>query len=367
MKWSLNIKFFMVLFALSLTLTSKALEACTWERVVEANASSIRYLAIARQTNPQDLTEHQMCLLESLLQRHSMDNDIFDDLLPHITAQDIISHPDMSDLQAAMVQEVIETASLSNDVHETLLIQSILYRRRRVRDGIQYRDYAEIYRSYGWEDPIFAFSFSPEKAELVSFILRRGDTNNHYHEHRILNAILEANDVRPQDMRNVKVALMTAGRDFDYDSYSRSRSRYGGFTRTALIRNMLRDGVSRQSRNLYALVAALEHSENRIYEPQIFRGIFVKQQDMEFAPEEYQCIVDALHAYMAPGREGKSWRISYELAKMIQNRTCLNDPYFDRPYFTEHDIQHTLDKALRTLEDGGEVVVSYQCVGDSCR
>ena len=33
MKLFLNIKFFMVLLALSLTLTSEALEACTWEKV----------------------------------------------------------------------------------------------------------------------------------------------------------------------------------------------------------------------------------------------------------------------------------------------------------------------------------------------
>ena len=354
--------------------------------MVEASASLMRPLAIARRINSQDLTEHQMCLLESLFQKHSMDDDIFYDLLPHITSNDIISHPDMSDLQVTIVQEVIETASLSNDVNETLFIQSILHRRRRVRglnfQGFRsYRDYQRPrYVPYGPfrrlrgddDNPRFTFSFSPEKAELVSFILRHGDTNNHYHEHRILNVILEADEVTPQDIRNVKIALMTAGQDFS-DSQQRNPwptlDRYAGFSRTDLIRYMLghnfRHDISRQHKDLFALVAALEHPDNGIYEPRIFRGIAINIW-REFAPEEYQCIVDALHAYMAPGQEGKSRSVSNNLNRMIQTRTCLKNPYFDRPYFREHDIQHTLDEALKTLEDGGEVVVPYQCVGDPC-
>lgn len=404
MKWYFDIKFFMILLVLSLD--SKALEACTWERVLEALSSNsmIRSRLLVQemsQTNPQDPTSHQMCLLESLFQRPAIDSDLYDDLLLHTTFDDITSHPDISDLQAEMIQEVIETASSSNDVNETLLIQSILHRRRRVfiyQDGFEYRDYAQVYgsrvRGLMRQNTEFAFSFSPEKAELVSFILRRGDNNNHYNEHRILNVVLEANatQVTAQDVRNVKIALMTAGRDLRDNTLWGYRRGYGEFGRTRLVRYMLgynvppdismqnqvrtlqtlrssmdvHQEVSRQKKDLFALVAALEHPDNRIYESVIFRSIATNPYQDERPDDRYQCIVDALHAYMAPGRQGKSQVVSYNLGRMIRFENCLNDPYFDRPYFTEHDIQQTLDEALKTLENGNEVIVPYQCVGNPC-
>ena len=128
---------------------------------------------------------------------------------------------------------------------------------------------------------------------------------------------------------------------------------------------MTDSGASRQRKDLMALVVALEHPENGIAEGSLLRRI-ANIRWGEVSQGEYRCTVNALHAYMAPGQEGKSPIIVDNLWRMISNGACLGDPYFNRSYFITYDLETTLNEALLTLEAGRYVNVPYQCVGDRC-
>ena len=114
------------------------------------------------------------------------------------------------------------------------------------------------------------------------------------------------------------------------------------------------------------LVVALEHPENAITEARLLRRI-ANTRYGSFSPEEYQCIVNALHAYLAPGRYGKSNFITNRLGHIVSNDgRCLKNSYFNRNYFTHYDINTALDEYLAILENEEEVNIPYQCVGSFC-
>ena len=335
--------------------------ACTVQKVREVH-SRLSYSGISASWLPmheQDLSTRQLCLLEALFLRNLEDDEIFYDLSIPRVFDDITSFP-VDDLQFRIIQSVIEKASLSNDIHETRLISNIVHGYRRSHFPNSYRTINQR-----------TFSFSPEKADFIDFVLKRATDDNHYRESDIIYQVLEAENINEQDIRNVKLALLTAGRDFadenPNDSFTGgSLAKYSGFGRSSVVRAMIDPRASRQKKDLMALAVALEHSENAIEEGPLLRRI-ARTRFESFSQEEYQCTVNALHAYLAPGLKGKSQFVTNNLGYILSNdERCLRDSYFNRDYFTHYEIGTTLDEALSTLENGEEINMPYQCVGHPC-
>ena len=347
------ILFFIMIFKLSTSY------ACTMEKVTEAH-SRLPYSGLSLSSiHEQDLNTRQLCLLEALMLRNLEDDDIHRDLSISRVFASIVSVP-VDHLQFRIIQSLIENASLSNDIHERRMIDSLLRRYRVPRLPSSFI-YNTVHQRH--------FSLSDEKADFIDFVLERATDNNHYRESDIIYRVLEIEDISKQDIRNVKLALLTAGRDFtteNSNNTSSSLAMYGGFGRGSVVRAMIDPRATRQKKDLMALVVALEHPENTIAEGPLLRRI-ARTRFGSFSQEEYQCIVNALHAYLAPGSKGKSQPLTENLGYIMSNDgRCLRDSYFNRNYFTHYDINAALDEYLSILENEEEVNTPYQCVGHPC-
>ena len=364
------ILFFMFTYISLFILTPVTSKACTVQEVLEAHSTLPRSVVSLSEIQGQDLTSNQLCLIETLFEKYALDHQsLARDLNPRRAFEYIISYP-VDDLQAQVIAAVITTANPYNDIRETNMIQVILYgKTESIERDLFKRVFFDVNDRYTLldaediPDHLVPYSFSPEKVALIEFVLERANDNNYYNETSVIYEILITDQVDQQDVRNVKIALLTAGRDFSPRQSSYRRGPFGG--RTGTVRVMLHTN-SDQLKNLIALVAALEHPNNRVAEGSLI-GAMVRRgsRDRVLSEEEYQCSVNALHAYLAPGRRGKSRFINVNLGRMFSSG-CLGDPYFDRSYFHHYDIEATLDEALVTLEAGREVSVPYQCVGNPC-
>ena len=359
-----TITFYFISIYISLfILTPVASKACTVQEVLEAHSTLPRSVVSLSEIQGQDLTSNQLCLIETLFEKYALDHSRA--LNPRRAFEYIVSYS-VNDLQAQIIEAVITTARPSNDISETTMIRQVLYGYKYVLHG--YSSGFDIPNERSVPYGRATFSFSPEKLALVEFVLERAHDNNYYSETSVIYDILEADQVNQQDIRNVKIALLTAGRDFsDRRTWMRELG-YGDIrrSRTFTVRMMM-ETSNYWVKNLMALVAALEHPNNGVNEGLLMSTIAIgKDRNWWWSEEEYQCSVNALHAYLASGVRGKSQYITRNLGQMILNGNCLGDPYFDRSYFHHYDIETTLDEALVTLEAGREVSIPYQCVGNPC-
>ena len=375
--------------------------ACTQQRVLEAR-SALSHSALP-ESHPQGLTTNQLCLVEAFFVRYAR--------YPIEELQGVLGMifrwDDISDLQAKIVQSLIETASPSNDIHEATMIQSVMYQReRRLYNDLsqtpprQIREDRKLYfspttvalaqsvietaglsndihearmiynilsgyREWSYYDySLFSqryirrierhppFHFSSEKTDLIDFILERATDDNYHIDDTAIYLILERN-LNEQDLRNIKLAILAAGRDFSgrEHSFLGQSSLYFsvGFPLSSLIRAMTDPYASRRRKDLMVLIMVLEHPENGIAEGRLLRQI-TRSRYGYISQKNYQCIVNALHAYMSSGQEDRPLYITDLLQRMIRHGICLRNPYFDRSDFINYDLETTLNEVLLTLE-----------------
>lgn len=388
--------------------------ACTQQRVLEARSDLSRSALshpVLPEFHPQGLTTNQLCLVEAFFLRYA--RGPIEDLQGVLRM--ILRWNNISDLQAEIVQSLIEKASPSNDIHEATMIQNVMYQfERHLYDDFsqtppqQRTEYRRLYFSpttvalaqsvieiasssndihearmiYNilsgyrqWNSYHYSsfsreyigrlerrpFHLSPEKAELIDFILKRA-TDDNYFIGIIIYLILER-DLSEQDLRNIKLAILAAGRDFPGrgNSFLESSLYFYGFSPISVMRAMTDPNTSHQMKDLMALVIALEHPENEIAEGPLLSRI-VNLRHRYLSQEEYQCTVNALHTYMSPDQEDRPLRITdhHLLRSMIGLFGCLGNPYFDRSDFINYDIEETLNEALLTLEAEEDINTNSQ-------
>ncbi|MEZ4871576.1 MAG: hypothetical protein R2827_04870 [Bdellovibrionales bacterium] len=310
--------------------------ACTKDKVKAAHSTSSSKLrnnqSVNRIINESLLTGAQLCLMESLFNRSSIPNNDINELR---VFNAIAFRGNITPDQQSAADYMIQNSNPSNDIDETSMIRSFLG--LRIQSDYQGEQVLEV-------NPTNQ-KLNAGKVELIKLAIDRASSENGYPDQSLIYAISSGDFKTADDFRNAKIMLLTAGD--------------GQYSREKLLDFLSRAKTTR-AKDLLTSVAAFEHPNNRVEESWLIRAISERESD--YSDSEYECINKALQAYLAPGVEGKSYKIVQNLGAMIRDRTCESSPYFNNHSGDPIDV--ALNSALIKLEAGEKVTLRHQPVGN---